>query len=297
MPPARRAPEASTYPLRVAARVTGISAETIRAWENRHGIVRPTRTAGGTRRYSPEDLERLRQVKAAVDAGNRIGRVAELDATSLAALSEDDTEPEALTTIRHAVEALDSAEAQHLLGLQLSLLGPSDFVRRVAQPLMRELGARWAAGDSGIAAEHLATGILRGMLGTALQPSPATLRAPRVLFATPPDEPHELGLMMAAVVALGAGAHPLYLGADIPIEELLEAVDRSGAEALALGIVTLSPHAARGATRRIRGTLPADVDLWLGGCGASQIERSPGIEHFDTFERLEQRVALLSAHR
>ena len=68
-----------TYPLRTAARLTGLSPERLRDWERRHGVVEPLRTPGGTRRYSTEDLERLRLLKAAVDAGNRISQVARLE--------------------------------------------------------------------------------------------------------------------------------------------------------------------------------------------------------------------------
>ena len=65
-----------TYPLRTATRLTGLSPEVLRARERRYGVVQPLRTSGGTRRYRAADLERLRLVKAAVDAGHRVGEVA-----------------------------------------------------------------------------------------------------------------------------------------------------------------------------------------------------------------------------
>ena len=39
------------YPMRVVARLTGLPADTIRAWEKRYGVVRPSRTDGRARRY------------------------------------------------------------------------------------------------------------------------------------------------------------------------------------------------------------------------------------------------------
>jgi len=72
-----------TYPLRTVARLTGLSPEVLRAWERRYRVVTPARTPGGTRRYSAADLERLRLLKAAVDAGHRIGDVARLDVAEL----------------------------------------------------------------------------------------------------------------------------------------------------------------------------------------------------------------------
>ncbi|HXM54419.1 MAG TPA: PAS domain-containing protein [Candidatus Dormibacteraeota bacterium] len=45
------------------AAMLGISPHTIRAWERRHVVVRPRRTASGQRRYTADDVELLRQIK------------------------------------------------------------------------------------------------------------------------------------------------------------------------------------------------------------------------------------------
>ncbi|MEE3325767.1 MAG: MerR family transcriptional regulator, partial [Myxococcota bacterium] len=66
---AEKAVEELTYPLGAAARLTGISPDTLRAWERRYEVVVPLRTPGGTRRYTAADLERLGLVKAAIDGG------------------------------------------------------------------------------------------------------------------------------------------------------------------------------------------------------------------------------------
>ncbi len=46
-----------------AARIVGASPSALRLWE-RQGLVSPTRTAGGARRYRADDIERLRRVRA-----------------------------------------------------------------------------------------------------------------------------------------------------------------------------------------------------------------------------------------
>ena len=285
-----------TYPLRTAARLTGLSPELIRAWERRYGVVEPLRTPGGTRRYRAADVERLRLVKAAVDAGHRIGQVARLDPAELEQRAARSQEPSTgrLDEILSALERLDGAEAQRLLSLQLSALGPVPFARELAAPLVREIGERWAADRLPIASEHLATGVLRSMLGSALQPTVASLLGPRIVFATPTGERHEIGLQMAALTALGAGANPIYLGAELPVEELLNSVERAGAAALALSLVTLPPDRAAQAVREIRGGLPDGVRLWLGGAAARALEPRDGVDCIDSLETFEQRIGLLS---
>jgi DNA-binding transcriptional MerR regulator len=284
-----------SHPVRVAAALTGLSPEVLRAWEQRHGAISPLRTAGGTRRYTAADLERLRWLKRAVDSGHRIGEVAKLDLDELRSRVASAARPERgpIAPILAALERLASDEARHLLALQLAALGPTRFAQGVALPLLGEIGERWAAGRLGVAPEHLATGLLRSMLGAALQPTASSLRGPRLVFATPRGEPHELGLLMAAVAALGAGANPLYLGAGVATEDLLDAVERSGAAALALGLVTLPAREARRTVRDLREGLPASRPLWLGGRGAASVPARPGIERIDGLEDLEHRIRIL----
>jgi DNA-binding transcriptional MerR regulator len=258
-------------------------------------VVEPLRTPGGTRRYSAADLERLRLVKAAVDAGNRISQVARLELEELKRVSAGaEARPAGrLDEILAALDHFDSAEVQRLLSLQLSALGAARFAREIALPLVREIGERWANGQMGIASEHLATGVLRSLLGSALAPTATSLLGPRIAFATLTGERHELGLLMAALTALGAGANPVYLGVELPVEDLLSAVEGAGASALALSLVTNpTPQAAR-TVSALRGGLADEVRLWLGGAGASDIELPNTVEHIECLEDLEQRVVLL----
>jgi DNA-binding transcriptional MerR regulator len=284
-----------TYPLRTAARLTGLSPEVLRAWERRYDAVRPIRTQGGTRRYSAADLDRLRLLKAAVDAGHRIGQVAQMEIEELerhARFSE--SRPEGvLEPILYSLDQLDDATATRLLSLQLSALGPARFAREVALPLVQEIGERWANGRMGIAAEHLASGILRSLLGAALQPTVSSLLGPRIVFGTPTDERHELGLLMAALTALGAGANPLYLGTELPVEDLLAAVEGANAVGLALSLVTIPVPQALRTIRALRGALAPEVRLWLGGLGAQGLALPSGVECVASLEELEQQVLRL----
>ena len=285
----------TTYPLRAAARITGLSPDLLRAWESRYEVVKPLRTPGGTRRYRDADLERLRLVKAAVDTGGRISVVARLDpAELLRRFALTDNAPQAgLEPILSALDRLDAEAAQRLLALQLSAMGPVTFARELALPLAHEIGERWVNKRMGIASEHLAMGILRSMLGSALTPTAASRLGPTIVFATPTGEPHELGLQSAALTALGAGANPIYLGAELPVKDLVEAVADVGAVVLALSLVTLPKSQAAQAVASIRSDLPEETRLWIGGPGAATITAPSGVEQMGNLEEFERRVALL----
>ena len=295
MPKPRASTVEITYPLRSAAQLTGLSPELLRAWERRYRVVEPLRTPGGTRRYRASDLERLRLLRAAIEAGHRIGSLAGLSNQELEQLasSVEAIPRDRLAGILRALDALDGAEAQRLLAVQLSTLGSVRFAREIAMPLLTEIGERWVGQRMRIPSEHLATAVLRSMLGSALQPSATALRGARIVFATLAGERHELGLLMAALSAMGAGANPLYLGPELPVEDLLHAVQRSGAAALALSVVAAPASEVAGPLAALRAGLPAHVHLWIGGAGSAALRLPTGVERIESFEQLEQRVGLL----
>ncbi len=68
----------------------GISPHTIRAWERRHRTLRPVRTSSGQRRYSPDDIDLLRQIKFERHAHGLSMRVATLTAQGILVPDEDD---------------------------------------------------------------------------------------------------------------------------------------------------------------------------------------------------------------
>ncbi len=63
------------YGISVAADLVGMGAQTLRLYETR-GLLEPERTPGGTRRYSLEDLDRLRHIGELLTAGLNITGVA-----------------------------------------------------------------------------------------------------------------------------------------------------------------------------------------------------------------------------
>ena len=65
------------------SRMTGIPPETLRSWEARNQAVRPSRTPGGFRLYSADDIERLKLIRALTDLGTPVGTIADLDTRSL----------------------------------------------------------------------------------------------------------------------------------------------------------------------------------------------------------------------
>jgi len=65
----------AVYAISVAAELTGAAVQNLRVYE-RHGLVAPSRTEGGTRRYSDDDLDRVRRILVLLDDGLNLAGVA-----------------------------------------------------------------------------------------------------------------------------------------------------------------------------------------------------------------------------
>jgi DNA-binding transcriptional MerR regulator len=63
------------YGISVAADLVGMAPQTLRLYEDR-GLLDPARTAGGTRRYSQDDLDRIRRISELLGAGLNLAGVA-----------------------------------------------------------------------------------------------------------------------------------------------------------------------------------------------------------------------------
>lgn len=67
-------PDHGVYAISVAAQLCGLHPQTLRVYE-REGLVDPDRTAGGTRLYSGQDVQRLREIAALTDTGINVAGI------------------------------------------------------------------------------------------------------------------------------------------------------------------------------------------------------------------------------
>lgn len=269
------------YRIGAVAHQTGIPVETIRIWERRYRVVTPERSDRGGRLYSDAHVIRLRRIKQLVDRGHAIGRVAALDDGQIQGLLErsgaTSTEPD-LSELRSrfitAVDRMDARGAQQILGRAALLLGTRTLVLELVVPLLQEIGDRWAEGEARICHEHVASAIVRTVLGSLLATHPPGGRARTMVVGTPAGELHELGALLVALLAGLAGWDVLYLGPNLPPEELVAAAQTSGAAAVAISIVHKGAEGAAAVTTSVKALaaqLPRSVALLVGGAGAADL--------------------------
>lgn len=216
--------EAGVLRIGELSRRVGVSEHVLRAWESRYGLLTPARSAGGYRLYSEDDEHRVRRMKAfladglaaaqAASAALAAGQPGTAVAPSQADLAE------AAHALALALDEMDEPGAQAVLDRLLTDFTVETVLRDVLMTYLHELGARWEHGAISVAQEHFASHVIRGRL-TGLARGWGNGQGPQALLVCPPDELHDLGLLVFGIVLNRRGWRVRYLGANTPMPDTI----------------------------------------------------------------------------
>ncbi|MBK8459775.1 MAG: MerR family transcriptional regulator [Micropruina sp.] len=224
------------YTIGQAAKLTGIPAETLRAWERRYGLTPPERTNAGYRLYDDAALATFREVGRLVEAGWKPRE---------AVLALKDHDVEWLPDAREFVEgiasgSLDLEQATATLGVRFAVQPFSRVVDEWLLPMLGFLGEEWAKGRISVEQEHELAAALMRRLGLVFESAAVQRGGPVILMGLTEGNRHELGLMAFACIVRSAGLDVRYLGPDLPAEEWGRAAKRARPAA----VVTTAPSQA-----------------------------------------------------
>jgi len=262
---------------------TGFGIEQLRKWRQRFGFPPAQYDVSGRAIYSNESVDRLLVIRRLLEAGFRPGQVVSKTAAENSKLTAD------LSLLKPEVERSESTNAL------ISLLGHSDseafkallikqraertmldFVQHTIAPLMIGIGDAWAAGEIDVYHEHLCSSMIERYLIAQTLKSKPKLAFPVFLFALPPGERHELGLLIVETVMAEAGAYIVNVGTDIPLNSLRLAATDCKADVV---VVTFSfSYPLRDVVptlAHLRRLLPQSMLIWAGGAGLLQVKRAP----------------------
>jgi methanogenic corrinoid protein MtbC1 len=173
-----------------------------------------------------------------------------------------------------AIEQLRIQDAEQMLSRAALSTEPSEFLKMVVAPVLVEIGERWQRGELRIAHEHAGSTVMRGLLFSLMRLYPANDSRRRAVIATPAKEDHELGALMVAMLAAMHGWSVLYLGPDLPAEEIAYAVNDTNADLLMLSITNLKPKESQRELAAIEAAIPERVKVLVGGRAASALPES-----------------------
>jgi MerR family transcriptional regulator, light-induced transcriptional regulator len=265
-------PDAGPGYLRIGelAKRTGVSPELLRAWEQRYGLLQPTRTPGGFRLYSAADEARVQRMQTLVSGGLAAAQAARLvlsggepaprTVSGSATILED-----AAGNLTASLDRLDEQAANTALDRLFSAYTVETVLQEVVLPYLHRLGERWEAGEVSVAQEHFASNLLRARL-LGLAQGWGQGQGPGAILACVPGEQHELGLLAFGVALRRRGWRITYLGTDSPIGAVADIAPSLTPAVVVL--LSLNPDNFLDHAREIE-QLTKQVPVMIAGTGAT----------------------------
>jgi DNA-binding transcriptional MerR regulator/methylmalonyl-CoA mutase cobalamin-binding subunit len=279
------------YTIKQAAARSGVPVPLLRAWERRYGVVSPSRTRSGYRLYEETDVARLRAMRRLIGEGwsasTAAAEITSLDDSAVEELlgppargeAERDAAASSPTQVEglpeafvESASALDEAGVEELLDDMFSRGSFEHVATSLVMPALVALGDGWANGRVDVAAEHAAANAVQRRLGMAFVAagSPGGQRDV-VLVGLPPGARHDLGALAFATAARRGGVSVRYLGADLPLQDWLDALLRTKARAVVIGVVIGDDVEAAERVARALRAADEQVLICFGGRAATDV--------------------------
>ena len=240
------------FTIKTVVQETGIPPATLRAWERRYGVLSPGRSEGGYRLYSERDIAILRWLKRQVDAGVSISRAVALLgirhpggeddmtlASPTAGLPAGARSPAAIADeLLAALMAFDEARADALLSEAFAIYPVEQVAEEILAPTLVEVGERWHRGEATVVQEHFATAILRRRLSVMFQAYDQPAAGPLAITGAAPTEWHDVGILLVSLALRRNGWRVIYLGQNVPADQLLQEIRRLHPDLVCLSATT-----------------------------------------------------------
>lgn len=221
------------YSIQDLEELSGVKAHTIRIWEKRYNLLVPERTATNIRLYSDNDLRKLLNVSTLINLGLKISKISELSELEIGEKIEEHLLPEKtdkqtelfINNLISAGITFDTFRFDSTFSSAILRFGLRDTYTKVLLPVLIRIGLMWGKNQIIPAQEHLISNLIKqklfaGIDGLPLNTSPKK----KYLLFLPPNENHEIGLLLSYYLLKQAGHRVYYLGANVPINNLNIAV-------------------------------------------------------------------------
>ncbi|MGZ5056957.1 MAG: MerR family transcriptional regulator [Methylobacter sp.] len=269
------------YSVKAITTLTGLTPETLRAWERRYAGITPARSENGRRLYSPQELEKLTLLADLTRNGHSIGKIATLDCDALRELQQaqnrqQDAGPPLLEQIVEALLDYRIDRCEHLLKRAMLAYEPMHYASEVLMPALGKVGDLWHQEKLNVAQEHMFSScIKRIVLSMTHNLHSTSAGGPAMLFATPSAERHEFGILLSCLLAASLRYRCYYLGADLPGSDIVEAIRHLRPNIIVLGVLQTPPDSLTLEQLRIIAAAEetAESSVWIGGNGAEYWRR------------------------
>lgn len=207
---------------------SGIKAHTIRAWERRHGLLKPSRSDTNIRSYDMDDLRTILNTSLLLKEGMSISQVAALtekqrEEKIKTGIGTKWGKDEALNALKMATVAYDEELFETTSRNYRVDHGFEALVENLYLPLLNMLGLLWQSATICPAQEHFSSNLVRQKLVSAIDalPQGSNDTRPMAVLYLPENEIHELGLLYLQYRLRREGRRSIYLGESVPVADLV----------------------------------------------------------------------------
>lgn len=213
-------------------RYSGISVHSIRAWEKRYDALKPNRSEGNTRCYTGNQLRRLLNISSMMDSTHKISELCAMTDAELFLLMNKRLE-ETINGDEFLVSQAVSAALEFneplfntIFSKAIASYGIEGAYLSVIYPTLQRMGIMWAADTIAPAQEHFISNLIKQKLNTSIDLMSVNNQSNNHwLLFLPENEFHEIGLLMANYLIRNAGHRCTYLGSNVPLDSVKQAVD------------------------------------------------------------------------
>ena len=253
----------------------GLAPGTLRAWEQRYGVVRPTRSDGGYRLYDDHDLDTLRTMADLVAGGMQPSLAAEqVRSGRTVPLREPNREAEGASGLPDPSALLavsrgyDVRTLEEILDAAFAGARFEYVVDVWLMAAMAAVGDAWSAGDLDVAQEHFISAAVMRRLAAAFDAAGNARGGRHVITGLAPGSNHEIATLAFATMLRREGLRVTYLGPDLPVASWVKAVRATRPAAVVVGAARRTDtEAATAIVRALRVEAPHTA-VYVGGPGA-----------------------------
>lgn len=193
-------------PIREVARLTGVNAVTLRAWERRYGLIVPHRTPKGHRLYSNEHVAHIHNILTWLGRGVSVSQVKGLLRSGQPAFSEATSQwEEKRQRLQECICNLNERRLDECFNTELALYPPQTLCQQLLLPLLEELELRWRNPCGAQAERVFFFSWLRSKLGARLYHNNRQHGGATLLLINVSDLPMAPGMWLTAWLASSAG--------------------------------------------------------------------------------------------
>lgn len=220
----------AVYSIKDLEKLSGIKAHTLRIWEQRYGIIEPSRTNSNIRYYRDEDLKFILNISLLNKNGIKISKIARMSkeeiAEKVAAISEINfeygTQLDALTI---SMIEMDEYKFDRIVSTNIQQLGFERTMLEIIYPFLDKLSILWLTGSINPVQENFMSYLIRQKIIVAIDKEPlmSSNGAPKFLIYLPEGEKQELSMLFMHYLLKSRRNQVIYIGQDITLADLRDA--------------------------------------------------------------------------